>query len=278
MSDIFSGLEGFGLENTKDIEVFEKEKTETEKVTQSSGDTIVLEEDLLFEKSYTCPVCEHEFKSKMVRTGKAKLLGADTDLRPKYQGVDSLKYDAVMCPHCGYAALNRYFNFVMASQAKMIKEQISKTFKDTTPDAKIYDYDTALSRHKLALLNTVVKKGKASEKSYTCLKIAWLYRGKREKMREENGDRHKMEELFREEMQFLTTAYEGFSTAYSKEEFPMCGMDENTLSYLLADLARRIGKREEAKKWVAKVLVARSANKRIKDKALDLKELLQKEE
>ena len=34
MSDIFSGLEGFGLENTKDIEVFEKEKTETEKVTQ----------------------------------------------------------------------------------------------------------------------------------------------------------------------------------------------------------------------------------------------------
>lgn len=278
MSDIFSGLEGFGLENTKDIEVFEKEKTEPEKVKQSAEDNIVLEEDLLFEKTYTCPVCEHEFKSKMVRTGKAKLLGADTDLRPKYQGVDSLKYDAVMCPHCGYAALNRYFNFVMASQAKMIKEQISKTFKDTTPDAKTYDYDTALSRHKLALLNTVVKKGKASEKAYTCLKIAWLYRGKREKMREENGDRHKMEELFREEMQFLTTAYEGFSTAYSKEEFPMCGMDEYTLSYLLADLARRIGKKEEAKKWVAKILVARSANKRIKDKALDLKELLQKED
>lgn len=278
MSDIFSGLEGFGLENTKDIEVFEREKTEPEKVKQSAEDNIVLEEDLLFEKTYTCPVCEHEFKSKMVRTGKAKLLGADTDLRPKYQGVDSLKYDAVMCPHCGYAALNRYFNFVMASQAKMIKEQISKTFKDTTPDAKTYDYDTALSRHKLALLNTVVKKGKASEKAYTCLKIAWLYRGKREKMREENGDRHKMEELFREEMQFLTTAYEGFSTAYSKEEFPMCGMDEYTLSYLLADLARRIGKKEEAKKWVAKILVARSANKRIKDKALDLKELLQKED
>lgn len=278
MSDIFSGLEGFGLQNIKDFEVFEKENKETEVIKQTVEEKIVLEEDLLFEKTYTCPVCEREFKSKMVRTGKAKLLGADTDLRPKYQGVDSLKYDAVMCPHCGYAALNRYFNFVMSSQAKMIKEQISRTFKDTTPDEKTYDYDTALSRHKLALLNTVVKKGKASEKAYTCLKIAWLYRGKREKIKEDNGDKHKMEELFREEMQFLTTAFEGFSNAYSKEEFPMCGMDEYTLSYLLADLARRIGKKEEAKKWVAKILVAKSANKRIKDKALDLKELLQKED
>jgi len=56
----------------------------------------------------------------------------------------------------------------------------------------------------------------------------------------------------------------------------MCGMDQNTLSYLLADLARRVGKVEDAKRWVSKVLVARNANKRIKDKALDLKELLQK--
>ncbi len=279
MSDIFSGLESFGIKNTEDIEVFEEEKKEErQKQEQTVEEKIVLEEDLLFEKTYTCPVCENEFKSKKVRTGRAKLLGADTDLRPKYQGVDSLKYDAIMCPYCGYSALDRYFNFVMASQAKLIKEQISKNFHDTTPLGKCYDYDTALARHKLALLNTIVKKGKASEKAYTCLKIAWLFRGKREKMRLEGGDKNKMEEMFREEMQFLGNAFEGFSTAYSKEEFPMCGMDQYTLSYLLADLARRIGKKEEAKRWVSRVLVARSANKRIKDKAMDLKELLQTDE
>ena len=214
----------------------------------------------------------------MVRTGKAKLLGADTDLRPRYQGVDSLKYDAVMCPKCGYAALNRYFNFVMSAQAKIIKEQISKTFQNPTIEDKTYDYDAALARHKLALLNTVVKKGKDSEKAYTCLKIAWLFRGKREKLRAEGGDKQVMEDCFKEEMQFLSTAFEGFNSAFGKEEFPMCGMDQNTLSYLLADLARRIGKKEEAKRWVAKVLVAKNANRRIKDKAIDLKELLQKED
>lgn len=277
MSDIFSGLESFGIKNVDHIEIFEEEVKEDKKVPmQEVEPKVVSEEDFLFEKTYTCPVCEHKFKSKMVRTGKAKLLGADTDLRPKYQGVDSLKYDAVMCPKCGYAALNRYFNFVMAAQAKAIREQISANFKDEQKEDKIYDYDTALARHKLALLNTVVKKGKASEKAYTCLKIAWLYRGKREKMKAEGKDRHKQEELFKEEMQFLMTAYEGFQSAFSKEDFPMCGMDQNTLSYLLADLARRVGKVEDAKRWVSKVLVARNANKRIKDKALDLKELLQK--
>ncbi len=277
MSDIFSGLESFGIKNVDHIDIFEEEVKEDKKVPmQEVEPKVVSEEDFLFEKTYTCPVCEHKFKSKMVRTGKAKLLGADTDLRPKYQGVDSLKYDAVMCPKCGYAALNRYFNFVMAAQAKAIREQISANFKDEQKEDKIYDYDTALARHKLALLNTVVKKGKASEKAYTCLKIAWLYRGKREKMKAEGKDRHKQEELFKEEMQSLMTAYEGFQSAFSKEDFPMCGMDQNTLSYLLADLARRVGKVEDAKRWVSKVLVARNANKRIKDKALDLKELLQK--
>ncbi len=55
----------------------------------------------------------------------------------------------------------------------------------------------------------------------------------------------------------------------------MCGMDQYTVMYMVAELARRIGNNEEAKRWVSKVLVARDANKRIKDKAIALKELLQ---
>ncbi|MFR8428491.1 MAG: DUF2225 domain-containing protein [Roseburia inulinivorans] len=32
---------------------------------------------------------------------------------------------------------------------------------------------------KLALFNTIVKKGKTSENTYSCLKLSWLYRGSR---------------------------------------------------------------------------------------------------
>ena len=54
----------------------------------------------------------------------------------------------------------------------------------------------------------------------------------------------------------------------------MCGMDENTVSYLVADLARRIGKYDDASRWVSKVLVSRNSNERIKAKSRELKELI----
>ena len=232
----------------------------------------------MFDKTYTCPVCDHEFKSKMVRTGKAKLVSADTDLRPKYQGIDPLKYDAILCPKCGYASLNRYFNFVMSSQAKMIREKISATYRYVPEGEKVYTYDEAITRHKMALLNTIVKHGKTSERAYTCLKIAWLFRGKREEMMQGDYKKEEVAALLAEEKEFLKNAHEGFVSAFSKENFPMCGMDEYTVMYMVAELARRIGDVEEAKRWVSKVLVAKDANRRIKDKALALKEVLQKEE
>lgn len=276
MSNLFAGLERLGLKVKKDINVFEEEKKE-EQAAQGAKNAPkeISEESLLFDKSHKCPVCDMEFKSKMVRTGKAKLVSQDMDLRPKYDGIDPLKYDAILCPGCGYASLNRYFNFVMSSQAKMIKEQISSTFKYDSENGKVYSYDEAIMRHKMALLNTVVKKGKLSERAYTCLKLAWLFRGKREELMKGEYSKEEMDAVVEEEKECLKNAHEGFISAFSQEDFPMCGMDEYTVTFLVAELSRRIGEVEEAKRWVSKVLVARDANRRIKDKALALKESLQ---
>ncbi len=276
MANLFAGLESLGLKIKKDINVFEQDKKEERQAAQ--GETKpkeISEESLLFDKTHKCPVCDSEFKCKMVRTGKAKLVSQDMDLRPKYQGIDPLKYDAILCPVCGYASLNRYFNFVMSSQAKQIKEQISNTFKYTSENAKTYSYDEAITRHKMALLNTVVKRGKVSERAYTCLKLAWLFRGKREVMMQGEYSKEEAKALYEEEKECLKNAHEGFVAAFSQEEFPMCGMDQYTVTFLVAELSRRIGEYEEAKRWVSKVLVARDANRRIKDKALALKESLQ---
>ena len=276
MANLFAGLESLGLKIKKDINVFEQDKKEERQAAQ--GETKpkeISEESLLFDKTHKCPVCDSEFKCKMVRTGKAKLVSQDMDLRPKYQGIDPLKYDAILCPVCGYASLNRYFNFVMSSQAKQIKEQISSTFKYTSENGKTYSYDEAITRHKMALLNTVVKRGKVSERAYTCLKLAWLFRGKREVMMQGEYSKEEAKALYEEEKECLKNAHEGFVAAFSQEEFPMCGMDQYTVTFLVAELSRRIGEYEEAKRWVSKVLVARAANRRIKDKALALKESLQ---
>ncbi len=279
MKGIFSGLEKLGLGKLEKVEVFEDTSKKEEDTKEGKRKAAaVTEADFLFEKTYVCPVCDQEFHSKKIRTGKVKLLAADTDLRPKYQYVDCLKYDAVVCPHCGYAALDRFFKFMMPAQARMIRENISANFKGLPATENIYTYDDALERHQLALLNTVIKKAKESEKAYTCLKMAWICRGKAESLPEDMPNRkEQIQDLQSQEKELLENAYTGFETAFSKESFPMCGMDEITVSYLLAELARRIGRYEESSRWISRVLISREANDRIKNRAREIKELLNKD-
>ena len=117
MAGILSGLEQFGFSNLEEVKVFEQQKKE-ESSTAESKTAEVTEQDLLFDKSYVCPICDKEFKVKTVKVGKAKLVGTDLDLRPKYANVDMLKYDIILCPHCGYATLSRYFKFITSPQMR----------------------------------------------------------------------------------------------------------------------------------------------------------------
>lgn len=283
MSDLFSGLEGLGLKKVKNVEVYKSEEKEEEK--QQFEKEGLKESDFLFLKTYTCPVCEKEVKTATVKTGTVKLERVDTDLRPKYVQLDSIKYGVTLCDHCGYAALGQYFMRITSTQKQFILDQISPSFeKPVVGDSMKLSYDEAILRHKLALLNAVVKEGRNSERAYTCLRTAWLYRGKAEEISEgleEHLDKDSaieaIAELEKEEEKFLVNAYEGFHKAYFNENFPISGMDINTVSYILGDLARRIGKYDEAGKWISQVLVARDASKRLKDRARNIKDLLVEE-
>lgn len=275
MANLFSGLEAFGLGNLSEMDVYDTKEKENAKGINEVEKDAFSEEDTIFDKTFTCPVCDQEFKSKNVKSGKVKLLSLDTDLRPIYQNMDPLKYDAIVCPSCGFAALNRFFKYVTSAQAALIKKNISANFRGIKESGNIFDYDDAIARHKLSLVNSIVKKAKTSEKAYTCLKTAWVIRGKAEKLPKNTTDYNKqIEDLAREELDFIIKAYDGFEEAFAKESFPMCGMDETTITLLMAELARRSGKYDEAGRWVSKVLISRDANERIKQKARDIKDLI----
>lgn len=275
MANLFSGLEAFGLNNLTGMDIYEEKEKEAAGKSAESDKPSFSEEDTIFDKTFSCPVCDKEFKSKMVKSGKVKLLNLDADLRPVYQFMDPLKYDAVVCPHCGFAALNRFFNYVTNAQAGLIKATISASFKGISESGSIFTYDDALARHKLALVNSIVKKSKTSERAYTCLKIAWILRGKAETLPKDTPDYKKvMMGLEQEELEFIAKAYVGFDEAFSKESFPMCGMDEITMTLLMAELARKSGKTDEAGRWVSRVLISKEANERIKQKAREIKDMI----
>ncbi|HOO27928.1 MAG TPA: DUF2225 domain-containing protein [Lachnospiraceae bacterium] len=266
---ILSGLGNMGLGKFENTELFEKE---SEKEKKHSGTAKVMTElDFLFDKSYTCPVCDEEFKVRTIKVGKAKLLGTDTDLRPKYEKIDPLKYDVIVCPNCGYAAISRYYKSITPPQAKLIKENISKNFKNFHEKME-YTYDDAIERYQLALANAVVKRARASEKAYICLKMAWLVRGKMETYELESPDYDEvMEQMQQDEAELLKNAMEGFVAARQTENFPLCGMDEMTVDYLIAVIATKFEKYEIASKMISGILISPNANARMKDKARDLK-------
>lgn len=269
---ILSGLGDFGLGGLEGMDIFEEEEKENKKKAAAAEPPKIEEKDLIYEKSFTCPVCGEEFSSKIMKTGKAKLLGTDPDLRAKYEGIDSVKYDALLCPSCGYTALARYFNSIGSAQAKLIKEKISTSVRVTKYDDEVYSYEQAYERYRLALICAVVKKAKASEKAFICLKSGWLMRGWRESLQESGGDAKKIEELLKQEEEYLQNAYKGFVEARQSESFPMCGMDEMTIDYLVAVLAMKLGKYDVASRLVSSILASSMANARMKDKARDLKE------
>ena len=270
---LLDGLSNLGLGKLEKADIFEEEKKPAPKpVEKPKAEAPFDENDVLFDKSAECPVCGQGFSYRAVRTGKARLLSQDQDLRPKYDKFDPGKYDVVVCPYCGYATLTRYFTSLPAAQVKLIKEGIVGKVHGVANNP-IMSYDDAIQRYQLALASSIVKRAKDSEKAYVCLKMAWVIRGKSETLPADTPDRDAvLADLKKDEDEALKTAYEGFVNARQKESFPIAGMDEITIDYLLAVLASRFGQFDIAQKMIATILLSKTANNRIKDRARDLKE------
>lgn len=273
MAGLLSGLASLGLGNLEKAKVFEEPVKDEKKDAQGTGVPEIQEKDLVYDRSQKCPVCDNDFSSKVMKSGKVKLEGTDPDLRPKYDGVDPLKYDVIVCPKCGYAALTRYFKTILSSQSKMIREKISQNIQIKPNTGDIYTYEEAMERYKLALACAIVKQAKASEKAYICLKSAWVMRGQAEHLDEATENYQSIKAaLEKEELEYLQTALEGFISARQTEETPMCGMDEITVDYLISVLAVRFEQYDVASKLISNIITSPLANARMKDKARDLKD------
>ena len=272
--NLFAGLEKFGIKADNTTDLFEDEKKPAASADGGKTEAAPTEDSFLLDKAIRCTVCDKVFKTKMIKNGRIKRLEPDLDLRPRFEYIDTLKYDVASCPYCGYTAINRYFEHVTSGQIKLIKEQVCANFKPTGSDEPaVLDYDQAIERYKLALFNTIVKKGKTSEKAYSCLKLSWLYRGKAEELKGTDPETlKKKKEAKEQEEAFYQQAYEGFMKAMSTEMFPMCGMDQCTVDYLLAAMAYHFKKYDVASKCISRIQATPSASKKMKDRAYDLKE------
>ena len=274
--NLLSGLEKFGISADGDLDITKEDKGQNARSGNRAGaaQKQLSEADFLLDKVVTCPVCDQKFHTLVVKTGKAKHLESDPDLRPHFEGVDTLKYDAVACPFCGYSAMQRDFVHLSTTQIKWIKAGVSSKFKPVAQKPKkSYTYDEAVDRLKLALVSTMVKKGKMSEKAYICLKIAWLRRTQYESAPNSTPEEKKKREQIRQEWDgFYRQAYDGFTKAVETEMPPYCGMDSNTVDFMIANMAMYFKDYAVAAKLVSRLLTSPNSGQRVKDKCLDLKD------
>lgn len=266
---MFSDLKAFGLNQVSD-DIYSKEKP-IEKKEIIPKKPKFTEKDIVFDVVVKCPICNHEIKTKRIRSGKLKLVKTDLDLRPVYDLFDPAKYDVIVCEKCGYAALKKSFTAINMAKVEMFKKKVTSQFRaENYPE--IYSFDVAIRRYKLALYDAMVLELPDSEKAYLCLKIAWLYRSKAEAI--EENETELIKECKQLENDFLGHALEGFKRTYESEILPVVGLDEATMEFLIGELSRRAGDFEEAGKWIARVLVSHVAQKRLKDRARECKELI----
>lgn len=272
---IFDGMEKLGLGHLKDAEIYAKDSNPSERPKKAENVAVskdeTKEEDFLYKKEYECPVCGSKFKSIVVKTGKARLIKQDKDLRPIHKGVDSMKYDVVSCNICGYAVLSRYYGPLAKPHKEMLKSSIAVHYKAMPEVSDTINYSESYLRYKLALANAVCRQAKDSEKALICLKTAWLIRGLMEHPEEVSSNEElEASKLPGLELEYLKEAMNGFIKAREAEAPPIAGMNEVTLDYLLSVLCLRFDDYENAVKLLQSIISSGQAGSAQKDKARDI--------
>ena len=258
--NLFDSLSNLGLGDLGSIPLYASAETPGQKAVEVTKQSTP--EDYLFERKVECPVCYKQILIPSVKISGIRVLERDSDFMLYYGEPNPTFYEAWVCTACGYAALSSRFTALTDKQKKQIRDAISSRWNPDKTYPLLHTADIAIEKHQLALLNTVVKSGKDSEKAMICLKIAWLYRLKKDSPNE---------------LKFMDQALRGFIKALENEFAPIAGLDEPSLEYLIGELFRRLGDPSNALFWFSRVITNRLTKPRIKELARNQKDLIREQ-
>lgn len=274
--NLLSGMEKFGFSMDEELNILADDKPKKKVAPKKAAAPVVKQEkDFVIDKKVRCPVCDKEFLIKAVLTTKLKRLEPDFDLRPNYEHVDKCKYDFISCPRCGYSALDTTFAKIDTARVKLIKAEFCPSFKPQANEkiGDTYTYEYSIEKFKLALICTMKKRAKMSEKAYVCLKIAWLRRAQLKEFENDEKADPKVVEMVKKEYEgFYAQAYEGFMKAVSQETPPYCGMAAEAVEFMLANMSVHYKKYDAAMKILARLIQSASTSRKLKDKCIELKD------
>mgnify|MGYP006417068607 CR=1 FL=1 len=194
----------------------------------------------LYDKKYTCAMCESTFTTKKVRSRFVKVLNFDTDFAPLYaDGFENPNFYYInVCPDCGYSFTDDFSSYFPPGAKQVIQDKICSQWvpHDYGAERTIQD---ALNTFKLAAYSSMLKKEKHIVTAGLYIRIAWLYRST------ENLD---------QELRFLKLALKEYTESYSTGDYKGTQVSELRLMYLIGELSRRLGQTQDAVRFFSKVI------------------------
>lgn len=184
-----------------------------------------------------CPICCYKIQVTKVRSRLVKV-SEDNDFCAHYKGFNPYYYAVWCCQHCGYAADGR--DFKKLKQADMERVAMILLRKNMvmeyTPDRSRAD---AIQAFKNAIFQAGFVRARPVKIAGLCLKLGWLYREAKEEEKER---------------EMLVMAAHYYDQALTTERFPIGGMTDNTVVYLLGVLYYRTGETEKALRYLSRLI------------------------
>lgn len=193
----------------------------------------------LFDRTYNCPVCENEFKSKQVRTSAIRAKKREKDFHATFAGESPTRYGVICCPYCGYTKFEGDFKEKLSSdQRELIQSKISSKWMYQNFCLE-RDLDKATRVHLIALANYMITQTDFNTLGKLYLRLAWFYR---EAEDPEN------------EMKFIRFARDAYRQSFEKENYEEREEKELEILYLMGELSRQLKEYSEAIRWFDKAI------------------------
>jgi len=194
------------------------------------------EEDWLFNRKYTCPLCRKETSSLMPRSKYVQVSRTDTDLCTYYRLVNPTFYYVVVCTHCGFAFPQDARDPLRPAVFRELEKDMPFT---GAPEqfSGLRNIDRAIETYRLVVKCQALVKAKNSLLGRLYLRLGCLYRQK--------GVPEEEQECLQKARDYLEQAYTG--------EYITDPRGEMNLIYLVGELYGRLGNVAEAIQWFSKV-------------------------
>lgn len=194
-------------------------------------------DNYLFDKEVTCHVCNMTFTTKKPRIRKIPVEKKDADFHIWYKEVNPVFYNVWVCPNCGFSVTESEHKPLNMEKKSLVLKHVSVKW-NKRDYGRERNWDQAVETHKLAIFMGQLLKKPSGYLGGLSLRLAWLYR--------EVNSPH--------EETYLQHALAYLEKAYAEEEFPIAGLDEVSLSYLIGELKRSTGEPKEAIFWYNRAL------------------------